>query len=402
MHNYSVKQRLELAACTDCRACVDVCPAAQTSRDGRLSVPHRMQGLWRILKSRTRGLLARLLGSRSFTEEEWREFSDTVFRCTLCGNCQQVCPVGIRLKALWLSLRHDLTESGCCPGKIDVIKANLEHSRNVFDEDNEERAEWVEDLEDPPDDMFIRERAEVVYFTGCTAAFYPAAQETPMALVEILSESEVDFTLMGEDEWCCGFPLLGAGLTELLPPFVQHNIEAVKTREARQVVFACPSCYRMWKEWYPYASHGLEIFHSTRFLRHLITHDRIRFKPLDLTVTYHDPCDLGRGAGEFEAPRQIITSIPGVRLVQLPNNRERCTCCGGGGNLEMIDPELSAGIAKAKIDEALSTGAQAIVTSCQQCVRTMLTYVKRNRIPIQVMDVTRLVSDALERHSAAH
>ena len=222
-----------------------------------------------------------------------------------------------------------------------------------------------------------------------------------MALSEILTRSEVDFTLLGREEWCCGFPLLGAGLQAMVPRFIEQNIRAVKEKGARKVVFACPSCYRMWRTRYPYAEHGIEIFHSTGFLLDLIKNGRLPLKSLDLVVTYHDPCDLGRGAGEYDAPREIIRSLPGVRLVELARNRENCACCGGGGNLEMIDSDLSAGIARAKIDEALSTGAQTIVTSCQQCVRTMLTYVRRNKIDMRVMDITRLVLMALEDGSGS-
>jgi heterodisulfide reductase subunit D len=116
-----------------------------------------------------------------------------------------------------------------------------------------------------------------------------------------------------------------------------------------------------------------------------------------MTVTYHDPCDLGRGARVYENPREVIRSIPGITFVELPHNREDCRCCGGGGNLEMVDAKLSAEIAKAKIEEILSTGAQAVVTSCQQCVRTMVTYVRRNKISLEVLDITQLIQKALKR-----
>jgi heterodisulfide reductase subunit D len=118
-------------------------------------------------------------------------------------------------------------------------------------------------------------------------------------------------------------------------------------------------------------------------------------KETPLTVTYHDPCDLGRGARVFDAPREAIQSIPGVRLVEMPRNREDCQCCGGGGNLEMLDAALSTEIAKRKIEEVMSTGAQAVVTSCQQCVRTMMAYVRRNKVPVEVLDLTQLVRKAL-------
>jgi heterodisulfide reductase subunit D len=148
----------------------------------------------------------------------------------------------------------------------------------------------------------------------------------------------------------------------------------------------------MWQEHYP---PEFEIFHATEFLAALLKEDRLPLRKLDLTVTYHDPCDLGRGAGRFDAPREIIQSIPGIRFVELPNNRENCKCCGGGGNLEMIDAELSANIAANKMQEVRATGAQTVVTACQQCVRTMTTFAKRNKVAVEVLDVVQLLNKAL-------
>jgi heterodisulfide reductase subunit D len=277
-----------------------------------------------------------------------------------------------------------------------MIRDNLKESRNVFDEENEERAEWVEDMDDPPEDLFIRDKADAVYFTGCTASFFPVAQKIPIALAETFKAGDIDFTLMGKDEWCCGFPLLGAGLMDMFQEFVDHNIDAVKKRNAQQVVFSCPSCFQMWKEHYPYKAHGIKIVHSTQFLLEMIQNKSLSFSNVPLKVTYHDPCDLGRGAKVFNAPREVIRSIPGIEFVELPANHKNCICCGGGGNLEMVDAELSTNIAKQKIEEVLGTGAQAVVTACQQCVRTMTTYAKRNKVPIEVMDITQLVRRALK------
>jgi heterodisulfide reductase subunit D len=392
---YTIKQCLQLSACTNCQACVDVCPAVQATEDGELSALYRMEGLKRILKDRSNSFLSRLMAGKKMSGEECKHFSETVFCCTLCGNCQEVCPVGIHLRDLWVSVREDMVASRTFPKKINMIKDNLVGSRNVFNEDNGERADWVEDLDDPPDDLFVKDRADVVYFTGCTAAYFPVAQKIPLALVEIFKCANVDFTLMGEDEWCCGFPLLGAGFKNRYAEFADHNIKAVKAKGATQVVFTCPSCYGMWKQYYRYKEHDLEIYHITQYLDLLIQEARIPFKTMDLTVTYHDPCDLGRGEREFDAPRHVMHAIPGLRLVELPNNRQNCTCCGGGGNLEMIDPGLSNKIAQNKIEEALSTGADTVVTSCQQCVRSMLTFIRRNKIPLNVLDITQLVRQAL-------
>jgi heterodisulfide reductase subunit D len=391
--DYSVRQLLEMEACTNCQLCADVCPAVSASKEGKLSALYRMKGLKQILKGRT-ALFQRLLGRKRLSDEEWKSYSDTVFRCTLCGNCQEVCPVGIHLKSLWLSLRNDLFHSSVYPEKINMIRDNLAESHNVFAEDNEERADWVEDMKNAPEDGLIKERAQVVYFTGCVASYFPLAQKIPVALAEILDRSNVDFTLLGEEEWCCGFPMLGAGLKDMLHPFVEHNLRAVRDKGAKKAIFACPSCYQMWREHYP---REVQIAHASEFLMELVKKKRVPLKPLDITVTYHDPCDLGRGARVFEAPREVIRSVPGVKFVELPRNREHCQCCGGGGNLEMMDPKLSSEIAKRKIEEILSTGAQAVVTSCQQCVRTMTTYVKRNKVALEVMDITQLVHRALRR-----
>ncbi len=393
--NFSMRQILGMSACTNCQSCADVCPAVSASQDGELSALYRIKGLTQILRSRT-GLYRWLFRQKGPSDEELKNYSSTVFRCTLCGNCQEVCPVGIQLKDLWISLRKDLVDSKHYPKKINMIRDNLKKSHNVFDEDNEERAEWVEDMRDPPEDLFIRDKADVLYFTGCTAAYFPVAQKIPIALVEIFQTAEVNFTLLGEDEWCCGFPLIGAGLKDLFQEFVEHNIKAVMERGAKQVVFTCPSCYEMWKEHYPYKEYGIEIFHSTQYLLEMIQSKNLTLSNLPFKVTYHDPCDLGRGTRTFDTPREVIRSIPGVEFIELPNNRENCNCCGGGGNLEMIDADLSTNIAKGKIDEILETGAQAVITACQQCVRTMMTYAKRNKVALEVMDITQLVRRAIK------
>lgn len=389
---YSIRQLIEMDACTNCRLCADVCPAAGAAMNGELSAVYRMQGLKRHLKSKA-GVFSKLLGRRPPSAEELKHYADTVFRCTLCSNCEEVCPLGIRLKELWLSLRGDLVREEAYPSKIDMIRTNLAKRRNVFGEDNAERGEWVEDMRKPPADRFVKPRAEVVYITGCVSAYFPLAQKIPIALAEIMDASGVDFTLLGEEEWCCGFPLLGAGLMEMFEEFRAQNLAAVKAKRAATVVFACPSCYQMWREHY---RTDLELLSAPEFLLQLVRTGRVPLAELPLTVTYHDPCDLGRGARVFEEPREVIRAVPGVKLVELPRSRENCMCCGGGGNLEMVDPDLAAKIAKTKVDEVLATGAEAVVTSCQQCVRTMLSYVKRNKIQLEVLDIVQLVRKALK------
>lgn len=393
---FSFSQRLALDACTNCGQCLDVCPAVAASGDAALSAQVRMQSLKKLLRQ-SNPLWQKCLSfirkhPEDVSPETLKAFGTSVFRCSLCGDCQEVCPAHLPLKDIWLSLREELSRTDNAPGKIRAIRDNLAGSHNVFDEDNDERGDWVEDMRKPPKGGCQKKQAEVVYFTGCVGAYFPLAQKIPMAFVEILDAAGVDFTILAGDEWCCGFPLVGSGQKELLPGVISHNVAAVKARKAKKVVFTCPSCYQIWREAYP---PEFELVHASEMTADLVLQGKLPLGPLDLTVTYHDPCDLGRGGRVFDKPREVLAHIPGLRFVEMEHNREHCLCCGGGGNLEMIDPDLSAQMSRRKVEEAVATGAQAVVTNCQQCVRTMTTFARRHKIPIEVLDMSQLVQRSL-------
>ena len=393
---FSIRQRMALDACTECGQCLTVCPAVAASGDADLSAQVRMHNLKKLLRDGNFfwKALNEMLGREPLaTPQVLKDYGLSVFRCSLCGDCEEVCPAGLPLKDMWLSLREELSRTGDAPDKIRMIRANLDGSHNVFDEDNDERGDWVDDMRKPPKGGCVKDSAEVVYFTGCVGAYFPLAQKIPMAFVEILDAGGVDFTIMAGDEWCCGFPLQGSGQSAGLPAIIAHNVAAAKARGARKVVFTCPSCYQIWREAYP---PEFELVHASEMVAQLVLEDRLPLGELPMTVTYHDPCDLGRGGRVFDEPRAIMARIPGLTLVEMEHNREHCLCCGGGGNLEMIDPDLSAAMAKRKVEEAVATGAEAIITNCQQCVRTMMTYAKRNKVNIDVMDMSQLVAKSLE------
>jgi heterodisulfide reductase subunit D len=252
---------------------------------------------------------------------------------------------------------------------------------------------WLDSLENLPAHRYQKEKAEVIYFVGCVASFFPLAAKIPQTFVQILDRAKVDFTLLGGEEWCCGFPLIQAGMKDKMDQLIAHNLDKVKAVGAKTVVFACPSCYHTWKEKY---SNGVEMLHSTQFMERMIEGGQIKFnngKPKK--VTYHDPCDLGRNSKVFDPPRNVLKKIPGLELVELENSRQLSICCGGGGDLEMVDPELSAAIAKRKIDEIKRTGAEEVVTSCQQCIRTISGNARKNKIKLKVKDITEVVWEAM-------
>jgi heterodisulfide reductase subunit D len=288
--------------------------------------------------------------------------------------------------------RECLVEAGHYPDIVERVSRIVQEKYNITDEDNEERGDWRELFKDIPEHRFEKAHAEVIYFVGCVSSFFPMAQRIPVNMARIMERSEVDFTILGGEEWCCGFPLVGAGMSDKVEALKNHNLEKVKQVGAQRIVFTCPSCYHIWKNLY---SPEAEVLSSSELLAQLISGNRIPLKEINVTVTYHDPCDLGRNTGIFDPPREVLKAIPGIRLVELPNNRKMSVCCGGGGNLEMVDPELSGKVADMKIEEVQKTGADMVVTSCQQCVRTISSRARRRNIDLVVKDLTDLVAEAM-------
>jgi heterodisulfide reductase subunit D len=155
----------------------------------------------------------------------------------------------------------------------------------------------------------------------------------------------------------------------------------------------------MWE--HEYAPDFVTVKHSTEFLAELVEAGRVPLRPLDMRVTYHDPCDLGRKSGVYDAPRSIIRAIPGVELVEMADNRDAALCCGGGANLESLSPELSAAVARRRLEQAQAVGAEAIISACQQCERTLAMAARREKIRIRVMDVVQLLRAAVLEEDVA-
>jgi len=188
------------------------------------------------------------------------------------------------------------------------------------------------------------------------------------------------------------------GLREPSAKLIRHNIERIEETGAKSVVMTCTGCYRVWRDWYYDAigqRHPFDVFHSTGFIARLIEQRKIDIKGLEGSITYHDPCDLGRNSGIFDEPRYIIGNIPGLSFVELEDNREYCTCCGSGGDLLASYQDLSLDIAKRKVEEILSTGAETVVTACPACIRAINMAKTATKARLDVLDITQLVWKAM-------
>jgi heterodisulfide reductase subunit D len=367
----------EVAKCTRCGFCLPNCPIYLVEKK-ESSAPRGRNAITRAV------IEGRLPWSP--------EIERSIFSCLGCGACTAACFPKVETKSLVFRDRECLVGEGLYPKIADRVAAFIEKGHNISDDDNEERGEWQELIKGLPEKAFEKERAEVIFFVGCVASFFPMAQKIPVNMSRILDMAKVDFTILGGEEWCCGFPLIGAGMQDKMKTLMEHNLEKVREVGAKKIVFTCPSCYHTWKHLY---KPDVELLHASQMLFQMIRDKQLPLKEIPATVTYHDPCDLGRNSGVYEEPRKVITSIPGIRLVEMAHNRQLSTCCGGGGNVEMVDPELSGKVAQMKLDEIRETGAEMVVSSCQQCLRTISTRARRQKSDLVVKDLTELLMDAL-------
>ena len=378
----------DLYTCSRCGSCLAYCPVYKQTLDESLSPRGKMSLLEAVSKSRI-----------EYTDK----ISQKLYTCTACNLCDGECPSGVKLNEMITTAKSDLIDAHKYPEVLDILKTRIKNAYNVTFDSNIGRLDWTKALTDGDTQKYIKEKAEVVYFVGCVSSFSPRSFSIPRSIIKDFESAEVDFTLLGEEEWCCGFPLLNSGIKDVTADMAKHNIEAVKSKNAKLLVLSCPSCYHTWKHEYPKYYSGeidFEILHISQYLLRLIKDKKIKLNPLSGKVTYHDPCDLGRNSGIYEEPRDVIKNIPGIEYIELAANRKLANCCGGGGNLESLNQALASKIALSKADEIIETGSDIVVTSCQQCNRTIDTSLKKKKkeadIKIKVIDLPELVLKSIQ------
>jgi heterodisulfide reductase subunit D len=373
----------EALICGRCGYCRSSCPV------------YRVIG-WESAGPRGKMAVAKEIFCRGDRGDLPPEFVQRMAQCTLCGACAGECSTAIDTRKTWLELRKRIVEMGREPQSYRAMRDGLLARKNISNFANEERLEWAQDLDDP-DAVEPRAGAEVGYFVGCVSSFFPQAAQVPLAVAEIFVRSGVDFTTMGGEEWCCGFPLISTGFVDDSRAFIRHNVEKIKELDIHTLVTGCASCYHVWKHDSREELQGydLEILHTAEYLARLIREGRIPMHELAGTVTYHDPCDLGRNSGIYDAPREIIRAVPGIRFVELPHHHEGALCCGGGGNLQSVDADLAAEIARLRTEEIRASGATIVVSACQQCEQMLIAAVRKAKMPVRVMDISQLILEAM-------
>ena len=379
-HPFFEGLQAEATICAYCGYCRAVCPT------------YTEVG-WESCSPRGRIQLTKLLleGTPVSAEQMTR-----LYECTVCGYCTQVCSTRIDLREFWLAARAQTVTRDLAPPGLKAAQTNAARTGNIYGYQNDERAGWAEYMEDAPPDLYQREHAEVVYFVGCSSSFSPRVQRIAESFVRVMTAAKVDFTILGAGEVCCGFPLKVAGHRDQVKELVEHNLARVRATGATTMVFTCPACRMMWREEYARHLPGVRMLHATELLVELLEERRLALKDVKRVVTYHDPCDLARNGGVYDPPRQVLAAMPGVQLVEVHERRERGLCCGGGGDLEMVDSALSQRVATRTVGKLAATGAEAIVTACPQCVRTLTRGAEQSSPALEVLDVMELLARALD------
>ena len=407
---FTARQLLELDACTRCGECLRACDSFRVKGDEGVSLMgmiRRRRELFcengrpprdafpedgsplRKLFHKSIPLLCWLFRLKGTPDEAWSRYQEGVFDCTLCGRCEVYCPVGIKTRDLAIAMRQELATARCMlPKNLDRAHDAVLEQGNIFGYPNEERALWAEFLDDLPADLLSKEHAEVLYFVGCVSSFSPAVQEIPQAFLRVLLKAGVDVGLLAGKEWCCGFPLIVGGLAKDAEQIIRRNIEGIQRLGAKTVVFNCPSCYYTWRRYYPLE--GVRLMHSAEFIAELVRSGRLKFRPPDAAVTYHDPCDLGRGLGVYDPPREVLRALAGDAYVELTPSRERALCCGGGGDVEIWDPELVGEVNSMLTSAVEKSGADVVVQGCPQCKRTTQRGLSAKGSAVRSMDIAEL------------
>lgn len=342
-----------------------------------------------------------LMQGRLKASEGLEGLRDAVFGCTLCGGCEEICQVDIPFVKVYQLMRADFLRRGLWPEPLQMAKDTLLKSYNIQGQSQMDRVEgwsyWHPDEDTLLDKM--GQEAKTAFFFGCASSFRGVSIQATIATTLIMDKAGESYTILGEDEWCCGAPMIMTGDFETAHQFAEHNIEKYKELGVERVITNCPGCYKMWAHEY-HEFLGIdppfEILYGPEYFEELVDDSKLDFtNPLDLTVTFHDGCDAGRNAGFYEQPRKVLESLPGVTIEELPHNKSNCFCCGSGGVLRAIDADFALKINDLKVQDIEQTNADIVAASCPSCVDFMQDQLPQTGSSKTVKDLAVLVAQAL-------
>jgi Fe-S oxidoreductase len=321
--------------------------------------------------------------------------NDEIWRCTTCGNCPSECPRGVEQIEVGVAIRRLATAYDVFPASVAPLRgasASLASDGNPLGEDRDRRDAWAEGLSVKP----FTEGMELLYFVGCYYSYDPRLKKVAVATAKILEKAGVDFGILGSRESCCGESIRKTGNEDAFKTLAKENIRAFIDNGVKKVLVASPHCYHTFKNEYPEFMVHFEVVHISQLLTELIEQGRLEIDgEYARKVTYHDPCYLGRHNGVYDAPRNLLESVPALELVEMPDSRENSLCCGGGGGRIWMETPKEERFADLRVAQAREVGADVLATSCPYCISNF----EESRLSLdgapRIMDITEVIHDAL-------
>ncbi|MBK5267783.1 MAG: 4Fe-4S dicluster domain-containing protein [Acidimicrobiia bacterium] len=406
IEDFTWKQIFDTDACTICGRCTSVCPANLT---GKPLDPREM-----VLKV---GEVAASTAPRPITTPVSmvtgigietasvfeRIHPDELWSCTTCGACDEICPVNIEILDKILDMRRykSLMEADF-PTELGKAYVAMENQGNPWGLSQTNRADWTKALEFPVPVLGEDgvDSAEYLFFVGCAGSFDDRNTAVSQATARLLHEAGIDFAILGSREMCNGDPARRSGNEYVYQQLALQNIETMDSYGVTKIITQCPHCFNSLGNEYPQLDGNYEVVHHTQMLAELLNAKRLRTKPSGpkRTVTYHDPCYLGRHNDVYKAPREVVMASGNIELVEMPRHGTKGLCCGAGGARFWMEEQIGKKINIERAEEALATGAQEVAVSCPFCYVMIDDGVKElGRDDVVVRDVSMMMMDSLER-----
>ncbi len=352
------------------------------------------------------------------------KLAEIVFSCRSCGFCDVACKfiMDAERHLVNMAFKETLVDAGLAPVAYKKTAKNIKENGFAF---SSKRQSWAQGLELK---NATSKKAPVLLWAGCSADTDPAMAETLRTFVKILNKAQVNFAVLGEHEACCGLPAYWSGFREEFTHAGHRAAALIEKTGAKTVVAVCGGCLGAMRSKFP--AYGIrmsaEVLHATEFIERLIKKKKLRMEvDVPLKVTYHDPCYLGRQSeaqeewrgvektvfgqviytdpprktcygsdGVFDPPRMILGAMKGVDFKEMHRIREYALCCGAGGGQAPEFKDMAENSAVGRIEEAIDTGAQCLVTSCPHCRRHFEETAKTRKLGIEVMDIVDLIARA--------
>jgi Fe-S oxidoreductase len=324
---------------------------------------------------------------------EGYESDDFLYGCTTCNKCVLKCPRGVTIIDVVKAMRAMIAETGAIPAMLKTVIGSVHSKRNPWSEPEEKRTQWMEGLDVPQ----FKDQ-EYFLFVCCTSAYDARSRNIAKAMVKTLNSADISFGVIGEQESCCAESVRKIGDEELFMNTAQKNISLYNEKGVKKIITTSPHCFYTFTNEYPDFGGDFEVVHYTQLLARLLEEGKLKLaSKLDMKITYHDPCYLGRHSEVYDEPRALISALSDGNFVEMKRIKNNSLCCGAGGGRLWMETKPEWRFSDLRVQEACETGATILATACPYCI-TMLEDSRKTtnkEDEIEIKDVSELVAEAL-------